>query len=1031
MDPATLNNLRTQFKGVLDALRSRAAELAAMPSLVAARPGYVTLTVPPTPALVLAFAPRETLPDAAPLTAKFGVTVRTTYASPAEQLRGAGRPTFTSPLRTLLEPTEAPGFAPPERGTYVPPAGPDAPKLTTIAGKMKITLCASPDAGWPVLRDFFAEGVETRLTVAMYDFTAHHVEKALLDAMKGTGATLRMVLDGKPASGGVGGNGVNGPDSLEADVMKRLGKALKLRFKLACASVGAGAAVPNAYHIKVASADGRRLWLSSGNWQSSNLAPWDYQHPVHGEPPLSLGRYNRDYHVVVENEQLAETYAAFIEYDATLGGDYAAAEPDAEPFLLVPDETDEVPGFAAKKRFKPLELDEQIEITPLLTPDNFPTVVNDVLSKAKHRVWVQNQYIQPKPDGDNFPEFDRLMELLGELASKVDLRLCLRGIADEDRDRLLAAGVQPSQLRRQSNCHAKLIVVDDDIVIVGSQNLSNVGFVANRDASLKFENAKVTRYFADIFEEDWNRASPIADGDSFGIRVATDDAVPAGYTRVPWSDVFDTRPPSPPPFTGVATTTPPTPTHAALPPSPSAATGTDEIPLFGVDVNGKRGTEKLGATAAAVRAGHGGVDDERKRLGVMAATPSFGVTPGASVEDLSEVGWGVVWAPGTPQAVKDALKPLLDRRSAEVANPLLFHEFQYVAGETPRQFLQRNGANFGSVVPQSVPYYLLLVGPPDQIPFTFQSLIDVEYRVGRLDLPTPEAFATYAKSVVAVETRAAAARDRVLHTFGPAHAGDAPTALSVDVLVRAATKWLDEYPKPKQEFNLSAMVDAAEAATKARLVEILRGIHGRPELLFTAGHGMMVASGSVRQPGEQGALVTADWDGFGGVDEMSRFAAADLPADADVCGLVAFLFACYGAGTPATDSFPTKAGQPLAPKAFVSALPQALLAHPKGGALGVFGHVDRTLTWSLQPPQSPVATDPFARAAIYVLRGSRLGAALDDLNQRGATLGADVACALAPGAPPISDLELVRTWTQQRDATAFLLLGDPAARLPR
>ncbi len=97
----------------------------------------------------------------------------------------------------------------------------------------------------------------------------------------------------------------------------------------------------------------------------------------------------------------------------------------------------------------------------------------------------------------------------------------------------------------------------------------------------------------------------------------------------------------------------------------------------------------------------------------------------------------------------------------------------------------------------------------------------------------------------------------------------------------------------------------------------------------------------------------------------------------------------------------------------------------------MFGHVDQTLLWSLQPPGAKVATDPFARAALHVLAGDRLGAALEDLNDRGAALASTVAAALQPGAPPLSDVELVRTWTQQRDASAFLLLGDPAARLPR
>lgn len=1029
MKDATLQRLRGEFKGVLAALRTNAAELAGMGGLAAARPGYTTSGPSMQPTLVLAFHPGRALPDADALGRRYGVKVRTTTASPAEQVRGAAGPSFSSPLRTVLEPVEAPDFAPGQRGTYQSPSGPGAPTLETVTDIMEVTVCASPDAGWPVLRDFLKAGVEERLTVAMYDFTADHVEKALRAALQGSNATFRLVLDGKPASGGVGGTGLNGRDHLEADVLKRLRKALGGRFELARASVGAGGAVPKAYHIKVAVADGKRMWLSSGNWQSSNLAPFDYA--IDGdEPPLPIRRYNRDYHVVLSYPALAQCYAAFIEYDATLGGPFAGAEPEAEPFLLVPDEIEEPPGFAPRKRFEPETFEDRVTVTPLLTPDNFPTFVNKLLSEANTRVWIQNQYIQPKPDGDNFPEFDELMDLLGELAGKVDLRLCLRGIADEDRDRLLAAGVKQDQMRRQSNCHAKLIVVDDK-VIVGSQNLSNVGFVANRDASLAFENPRVTDYFARIFEEDWDHATPIADGDSFGIRVATDEDTPAGFTKVPWSAVFDTPPPAVPPLSGLQTTPAPAQVSPAVAPPASTAAAALTIPLFGVDESGGRGTESVAATAAALRRGGGEVDAERRALGTMASTPSFGLPPGVAAEDLSLAGWGVIWAPNTPPVVKDALQPLLNHRRNELGNPLLFHEFDHLVGESPRQFLQRNGADYGSVRPDAVPYYLLLVGSPDQIPFTFQSLLDVEYRVGRLDLPDAAAYGRYAKSVIAAETGTTAPRDRVLHAFGPAHAGDAPTALSVEVLVRAAAKWLDTFHMLKQKHGLTCNVDAAGAATKARLLQIVRGDAGRPEVLFTAGHGLLIASGKPHQSGEQGALVTAEWDGFGAIDAESRFAAADVPAAADVSGMVAFLFACFGAGTPATDSFPTRAGQVLAPRPFVSALPQALLSHPNGSALGIFGHVDRTLTWSLQPPQAPVATDPFACAAMHVLAGNRLGAALEDLNQRGATLGATVSNALRHGAPPISDVELVRTWTQQRDASAFLLLGDPATRLRR
>src|SRR5690242_7894717 len=55
-----------------------------------------------------------------------------------------------------------------------------------------ITACASPDAGWTVLRDFLA-GVQETLTVGLYDFTSAHV----LDwfTTKLAGKTVSLCID--------------------------------------------------------------------------------------------------------------------------------------------------------------------------------------------------------------------------------------------------------------------------------------------------------------------------------------------------------------------------------------------------------------------------------------------------------------------------------------------------------------------------------------------------------------------------------------------------------------------------------------------------------------------------------------------------------------------------------------------------------------------------------------------------------------------------------------------------------------------
>ena len=68
----------------------------------------------------------------------------------------------------------------------------------------------------------------------------------------------------------------------------------------------------------------------------------------------------------------------------------------------------------------------------------------------------------------------------------------------------------------------------------------------------------------------------------------------------------------------------------------------------------------------------------------------------------------------------------------------------------------------------------------------------------------------------------------------------------------------------------------------------------------------------------------------------SAVAGDDVASDARLLGLLAFHFACYGAGTPRMDDFAHRSLQEpvaIAPHAFVASLPRRLLGHPQGGAL--------------------------------------------------------------------------------------------------
>ncbi len=71
-----------------------------------------------------------------------------------------------------------------------------------------------------------------------------------------------------------------------------------------------------------------------------------------------------------------------------------------------------------------------------------------------------------------------------------------------------------------------------------------------------------------------------------------------------------------------------------------------------------------------------------------------------------------------------------------------------------------------------------------------------------------------------------------------------------------------------------------------------------------------------------------------------------------------FLFACYGAGWEAVDTFrdgPGGRGRQIADKPEMARLPQAMLSR---GALSVIAHVDRAWSYSFRTPHGRAQSHP-------------------------------------------------------------------------
>jgi hypothetical protein len=140
-------------------------------------------------------------------------------------------------------------------------------------------------------------------------------------------------------------------------------------------------------------------------------------------------------------------------------------------------------------------------------------------------------------------------------------------------------------------------------------------------------------------------------------------------------------------------------------------------------------------------------------------------------------------------------------------------------------------------------------------------------------------------------------------------------------------------------------------------------------------------------------------------------------------------------GTPRTDDFmaqATDAPAVIAPHAFVARLPQRLLAHPRGSALAVIGHVDRAWPSSFNSPAVGVNIEAFSNSVAGLLRSLPVGAAMEPLNLRHARLTQALVnereASDAGRAAP--DLALLATLYKARnDARNYAVFGDPAVRV--
>jgi phosphatidylserine/phosphatidylglycerophosphate/cardiolipin synthase-like enzyme len=502
------------FEPVIAAIKARGDALRTTSGVFGVRPGFRTSRGEPThePAIIIVTKPGESvglLP-----TEVGGIPVETRTAT-AWEMAGGLMP-LAAWEGAVLEAAPQIAYRPPDPAVVA----------LTETRVHNITCHVGPDSGWTTLKPFL-EGTTSSLTVAMYEFYADQIIDTVTQLGQDTDVKLNMIVQVS----------TNDKD-IEATLKESWGD--RLTFTRAVVS-GPKRIFNNSYHTKVAVRDSSAFWLSSGNW-----SPTSQPSIPPGFEQVLYSKGNREWHVIVEDESLAQIFEKFIEHDIAQARD--AEEPEVAPELpdlLIPESL--LAAEAAVVQDHPFvaktfaTAGHPVRVKPLMSPDNYADEILRLIQNAERTLYLQFSYIR-QPSREKFDEI--ITAIAHKMAEGLDVRVLVGKNQEAEHSDLLVGlrGWKRSMFRRQtSKVHNKGILIDGEIAVVGSNNWSSDGTQYNRDASLIFFSRPIAQFFTEVFLFDWDHLSTSISTAPETVPVLAPERgpTPLGMVRIPWRAWFD------------------------------------------------------------------------------------------------------------------------------------------------------------------------------------------------------------------------------------------------------------------------------------------------------------------------------------------------------------------------------------------------------------------------------------------------------------------------------------------------------------
>lgn len=360
---------------------------------------------------------------------------------------------------------------------------------------------ASPDSTYAVTKRLI-DGARKSIQIGIYDLTSQYVKTLLLNAMS-RGVKVTVMLDVEPTGGEVrlfqelidmGVVGVPAPACTST----------RARFFSSC-------------HEKFVVIDETWTLVQSGNY-SNNSIPLNEKD---GGDPANFVTGNRDTGLAVKSRKLAKFFAKVLNSDIALELNGSEIRPVYAPNPAEAVWVEAAPKLIPKRLFpsKRFGLSAPLTVQPVLSPDNYMSVVPAMLRSARKSILIEQQYIRGSQE--KVTVLLRAMRAAMDANPALDVRIVLGKVFGPDdiaREKAnlnlledtyglgLGSNVRFIDAKRFVHCHNKMVIVDGGTVLVSSQNWSDSAVSKNREAGLLLTHKSIGKYFTGIFENDWETA---------------------------------------------------------------------------------------------------------------------------------------------------------------------------------------------------------------------------------------------------------------------------------------------------------------------------------------------------------------------------------------------------------------------------------------------------------------------------------------------------------------------------------------------